>query len=99
MTASTLEQVMMGWTKLREASIKIELKKSGRGWMLTIFEDWQSVDDAGNSFPSSNLDEQVNWVTEHLEGRAVRLSWNMWKFKNKRDAEKFITMYYLVWAK
>ena len=95
----TLEQVMMLWSKSNEAIIKPQLVKSGRGWLLSINEHWQSVDDAGNPFPSSNLDEQIRWATEQLEGRARRISWHMWKFKTKRDAEKFITMYYLVWGK
>ena len=99
MTASTLEQVMMEWHRSRESSIKPQLAKSGRDWMLTIREDWPSVDDAGNSFHTSKLDEQVIWAIAKLDGKARRISWNMWKFKTKRDAEKFITVYYLVWGK
>jgi hypothetical protein len=91
--AQTLDQVMMQWSKLREVTIKLQLEKSGRGYMLSIFEDG-----LGNSFNGSNLDKQVKWVTEQLDGQASRRAWNMWKFKNKRDAEKFITMYYLVWG-
>ena len=95
----TLEQVMMEWSKLNEAIIKPQIvKASGRGWLLSINEHWQSVDDAGNPYHSSNLDEQIKWAVEQLEGRASRTAWNIWKFKNKRDAEKFITVYYLVWG-
>jgi hypothetical protein len=96
----TLDQVMMQWSKLNEAIIKPQLiKASGRGWLLSINEHWQSVDDAGNPYHSSNLDEQIKWAVEQLEDKARRIAWNIWKFKNKRDAEKFITVYYLVWAK
>jgi hypothetical protein len=98
--ATTLESIMQLWAaESRKVSIKSTIEKSGRGWILSIFEDFSSVDDAGNSFPSSDLKEQVDWATEQLEGQAVRLAWNMWKFKNKRDAEKFTTVYYLIWAK
>jgi len=94
----TLDQVMMQWSKLREITIKPQLVKSRSGWTLSIFEDYSSQDDAGNYYPSSNLDEQIKWAVEQLEGRASRTAWNIWKFKNKRDAEKFITVYYLVWG-
>ena len=83
----------------RKVSIKSTIEKSGRGWILSIFEDFSSVDDAGNSFPSSDLKEQVDWTVKQLEDKARRMSWNMWKFKTKCDAEKFITVYYLVWGK
>jgi hypothetical protein len=97
--SQTLDQVMMQWAKSREVTIKPVLEKSRRDWTLSIFEDYPSVDDAGNSYHSSTLDEQIKWAVEQLEDKARRIAWNIWKFKTKRDAEKFITVYYLVWGK
>ena len=103
MTALTLEQVVKGWI-MSSDQIPIKsliVKSKGKGWNLSIFEDYSSVDDAGNSYPSSKLDEQVRWITEKLEGQAncSRQAWNIWTFKYKRDAEKFLTVYYLVWGR
>jgi len=102
MTALTLEQVMTGWSKLREVEIKaIIVKSKSKKWNLTVFEDYSSQDDAGNYYPSSVLDEQVRWITEKLQGQenCSRQAWNIWTFKYKRDAEKFLTVYYLVWGR
>ena len=46
------------------------------------------------------LDQRVDWVTEHLKNnsKANRMAWNMWNFTNRKEAEKFVTMYYMVWA-
>jgi hypothetical protein len=103
MTASTLEQVMTGWAQaLRDTVIKaLVVKSNNGGWNLTVFEDYSSQDDAGNYYPSSNLDKQIKWITEKLEGQenCLRQAWNIWTFKSKRDAEKFLTVYYLVWGR
>lgn len=102
MIAVTLDQVVKGWVTMQQAKIKPVIVKSDKGgWNLSIFEDFSSVDDAGNPFHSSDLDDQVRWVTEKLEGQknCSRRAWNIWQFKYKRDAEKFLTVYYLIWGR
>lgn len=47
------------------------------------------------------LDEVISWCTSELEKwqGVRRISYDMWKFPKKHDAEKFITLYNLKWAK
>ena len=100
MTTVTLEQVMMGWAKLNQPNIKLKLERVKKVWRISLLEEWQSVDDAGNSFHSSDLDKQVSWAIEELKkwDGARRMAWNMWDFDDKRQAQKFSTYYYIVWG-
>lgn len=81
-------------------TIKPVISKKTNSWAVTLQEEWQSVDDAGNYYHSSELDNKVEWVADELErwDSATRASWDMWYFKSKREAEKFITFYTLAWA-
>lgn len=47
-----------------------------------------------------DLDDRCNWAETQLAewDNCRRTSWDMWQFKYKRDAEKFITLYHMVWA-
>ena len=58
-------------------------------------EDWSMA-----NIPSNRLDQAVEWTTERLESwdNCQRMAWDMWDFKSKHDAEKFITMFHLSWA-
>ena len=69
----------------------------GRRYRLQLVEDFGSVDDAGNHMPSRNLDDCVKWVEEKLKDHPEcnRMSWDMWDFKHRKDAEKFITLFHL----
>lgn len=91
-----LEQVLKNWVV--EPTIKAQLTHAtGPNWMLALVEDWP---DDLNRHSSTAIDECVEWVTTRLKDndRCTRLAWNMWRFKTKRDAEQFLTMFYMVWA-
>lgn len=44
-------------------------------------------------------DSYIEWATQELKkwSGVTRLSWDMWSFPSRRDAEKFQTLYYLTW--
>lgn len=46
-----------------------------------------------------SLDDRVEWTTSELAKwpNVTRMAWDMWQFKHKRDAEKFIVLYNLKW--
>jgi len=48
---------------------------------------------------SIGSDSYIEWATEELKkwSGVTRLSWDMWGFSSRRDAEKFQTLYYLTW--
>ena len=68
-------------------------------YRLQLVEDWGTVDDAGNHYPTRNLDNCVLWVEEKLKEwpNCDRKAWDMWDFKSRRDAEKFLTLFHLSW--
>jgi hypothetical protein len=95
----TLDIVMKDWANSHAPTIIPNLYKEHK-WTIRIEEKWASVDDAGNYFNSTGLDQRVEWATQILESwkTATRTSWDMWVFSSKREAEKFITLYSLTWA-
>jgi len=80
--------------------VKPCLEKKGRRWVLRIDE---IVPDSVKYRYSdlNNLDKRVDWTLNQLKDwpDCIRTSWDMWSFKKKDDAEKFITLYYLKWEK
>jgi hypothetical protein len=96
-----LQAVVFKWADMNSSTIKPIFKQSGpSNWhRLQFVEDFSSVDDAGNSMPSANLDLCVKWVEEKLKTQpnCRRMAWDMWDFRDRRDAEKFITLFHLVW--
>jgi len=84
----------------RGPKIKPKLRLANRIWVLEIAEDWGIFHDAGNSYDTPNLDQRVIWSAKQLETwkNVSRQAWNMWHFKRRQDAEKFITLYNLKWA-
>ena len=99
-----LEQVVKGWVEESLRSmIKPTLHKAFNGhWTLQLVdvEDEYPVATFAN-IPSNKLDRAVEWTTKHLEGwdNCRRMSWDMWDFKHKHDAEKFITLFHLSWTR
>lgn len=97
-----LDKVFRSWTE-RFSVINPTLHRRANGpnywYRLQLVEDFGSVDDAGNHYPTRKLDECVKWVEEKLKGRdnCTRMAWDMWDFKNRKDAEKFITLFHLSW--
>lgn len=76
-------------------------RKINLRWRVRIEEDWaNSNGEFYYTADQSNLDQRCKWAEEQLkEWRFVtRLSHQEWKFFNKRQAEKFITLFSLKWA-
>jgi hypothetical protein len=70
---------------------------TGPNWLLTLAEEWP------NDFNNINLSllaNRVEWTDNSLnnwEG-CRRLGWNIWNFKSKNDAEKFLILFHLKWS-
>jgi hypothetical protein len=98
-----LQAVVFQWKNMNGSMIKPTLHRRANGpnywYRLQLVEDFGSVDDAGNTMPSRKLDECVDWVTEKLKDHpeCSRKAWDMWDFKHRQDAEKFLTVFYLSW--
>jgi hypothetical protein len=99
-----LNAVVFKWADMNGSTIKPKLTCDGQGtgirwWRLQLVEKWQTVDDAGNHVGSSQLDRCVKWTDEKLEDwpSCKRMAWDMWDFKHRKDAEKFITVFHLSW--
>jgi hypothetical protein len=94
-----LQAVMFQWKdQLSVIKPKLHLRES-KWWRVQLVEDFGTVDDAGNSMPSRNLDDCVKWVESQLTDwpDSKRMAWDMWDFKHRKDAEKFVTLFHLSW--
>lgn len=99
-----LDKVIKEWAKMTISTIKPTLHRRGNGpnywYRLQLVEDWGTVNDAGiTAMPSGSLDKCVKWVEEKLKDwpNCNRMAWDMWDFKSRREAEKFITLFHLSW--
>jgi len=105
-----LEQAYPDYNDLKHSMekgpiIKPILKKIKNHWTLTLEEEWYH--DAGGSYTMSTmdtgsimLDTIVEWTEKELTKwkDCRRTAWDMWQFKSKREAEKFITLFHITWA-
>ena len=68
-------------------------------WELKIDEQWPDGVNYGTTESGMELDIRCTWCESQLRKwtDVNRWSWQHWHFKNKHDAEKFITLYYLRW--
>jgi hypothetical protein len=72
--------------------------KGSRKWTVSIEEDWQSVDDAGNYVNSSKHHKIIEWAEEELKKwKCRRTAWHIWEFSSKREADKFILLFHMTW--
>jgi hypothetical protein len=97
----SIQPAYFKWKDVMEQGPTIQptLTFKDNGWELELVERWGTVDDAGNYVGSKELDERRKWTAEQLVIWDCRPTGAVtWWFTNKRNAEKFITMYYLVWA-
>jgi hypothetical protein len=102
-----LMQIRPDYEKLKEAVdkgpiIKPMLELSNRRWTLTLHEVW-SYDSSGSyklTESSIVLDDIIEWTEKELTKwkDCRRTAWDMWQFKHKRDAEKFITLFHITWV-
>lgn len=77
----------------------VTLRPIADGWIITIEEEWE-YSRGVLDYSSFKLGERCDWAEKELAKwpDASRQSWTSWKFKSKHDAEKFITLYGLVWG-
>ena len=101
----TLEPMVFKWKEELEQGpgIKPILTRRGRGWQICLEEIWPENSDGSYQITESSimLDDIVEWTEKELTKwkDCRRTAWDMWQFKSKRDAEKFITVFYITWAK
>jgi hypothetical protein len=95
-----LQAVMFKW-KDRLSVIKPTLKRRANGpnyWYRLRLVD-ETDEGTPNTWYNQQFDECVNWTTEKLQDwpNCKRMSHDMWDFKHRKDAEKFITLFHLSW--
>ena len=82
--------------------IKCELSKKGKYTVLQLVEHYHY--DQARLFhldSKETTEDHVSWAVEQLsEWKDVkRMAWDQWHFKYKKDADKFITLFNLRWAR
>ncbi len=103
---SILRQLEPEYDKLAEMAkegpkVKAFLRKINGRWRVRIEEDW--VESNGENYYTadySNLDSRCNWAEEQLKNwkDVTRLSHQEWKFFTRKQAEKFLVIYNIVWT-
>ena len=91
---------MFKW-KDRLSVIKPTLKRRANGpnyWYRLRLVD-ETDEGNPNTWYNQQFDDCVNWTTEKLQDwpNCKRMSHDMWDFKHRKDAEKFITLFHLSW--
>jgi hypothetical protein len=90
-----LQAVMFQWND-RLSVIKPTLHCRGNTYRLQLVEE---SNDVYVKHPGLTLDHCVKLVEEKLKDwpDCNRMAWDMWDFKHRKDAEKFITLFHLSW--
>lgn len=96
---SELNRIVVEWNSMKTSIIKPKLqrRKQGPGYLYRL----RLVEESDDDIPIwKKLDTCCIWAENQLEDwpECNRVSWDMWDFKHQKDAEKFITMFYLKWA-
>ena len=98
----TLDQVMKVWAMDKEEPTiqPVLTRNRQRQWVITLEELWLQGNSEGYN-SSSGLDKRVEWCEKELARwpGVKRMAWDQWYFDDKVQAEKFTTLYYLLWAK
>ena len=99
---SDLQAVMFKW-KERQSVIKPKLDCRGQGdgvrwWRVQLVDE--TDEGSPNTWYHQQFEDCVNWADETLKdwSNCKRMSFDMWDFKHRSDAEKFITVFHLSWA-
>lgn len=97
-----LQAVMFKWTD-RAAVIKpkLDCKEIDTGihwWRVQIVEEIDNTACKLETF--FKWEDYINWADGKLKDwpDCKRMAYDMWDFKHRQDAEKFITLYHLSWA-
>lgn len=90
---SELEKAVKNWTR-SQPEIDVNTYDTTRGPHLVIYAKYDKNVAHSNY---KNLDKLVSWAAEKLENwpGVVRISYNIWIFSDKREREKFITLFKL----
>ena len=90
---SDLQAVMFEW-KNQDSMIQPTLRKTNNRYRLQLVELTED-----NSYHTNKLDRCIEWVDSQLKDwkDCNRMAWDMWDFKHRNDAEKFITVFHLSW--
>jgi len=73
---------------------KVELSRLGDNkCQIRITDDW--------NLDSKEFDASIGWATEQLATwpDCRRVAWDRWRFKHRKDAAKFRTLFTLKWAR
>lgn len=78
-------------------ALEAKLGKYGKDWILHIID---IDDDIDSMFDSDEWTACVEWTTAQLADypRVTRMSYDMWYFERKKEAEKFKTFWLIKWA-
>ena len=90
-----LAAVMFEWIS-QSPMIKPTLHRRSNNWYrLQVIEEQEP----GVVWYNQKLNDCVEWSAEKLKDwpNVKRMSFDMWDFKSKKDAEKFITFFHLSW--
>lgn len=82
--------------------IRCELSKKGRETRLLLVEHYEHNNEILDVDQHTvRFDDIVFNVQEELKNwtNVRRMAWDQWNFKYKKDAEKFVTLFNLKWAK
>ena len=83
-------------------SIRCELSKEGRETRLVLVEHYEHRKEILDVDQHTvRFDDIVSHVQDELRNwkNVRRMAWDQWNFKTKKDAEKFVTLFNLKWAK
>jgi len=92
-----LERAVKVWMdELNTSMIKPTLHRRNSNWYRLQFIE-ESDDDS--TWYNQKLNDTVEWAAEKLKDwpDVKRMSFDMWDFKHRKDAEKFITLFHLSW--
>lgn len=96
-----LDKVVRLWRSSSRTVIKPSLHRRANGpnywWRLQLVEE--TDDNQPNSFYNQRFEDCVKWTEAQLINwpNCERKSFDMWDFKQRKDAEKFITLFHLSW--
>jgi hypothetical protein len=91
-----LAQVLRKWAEDGRPVIKPTLHRRNSNWYRLQFVE--ESDDEGNWY-NQRLNDFTEWAAEQLKDwpDVKRMAFDMWDFKHRKDAEKFITLFHLSW--